>query len=171
MATVVPEYERDESPANLPDKYRRYVLLCNDFVQNSGTTSSKSAKTTATKHGYNLYGSVNGSSWPLRHGAKHWVNKWLAFANVGSNSRNFSAWRVQTHVRLRAAEPAIGRMSDQEAHAALRIDFEFRIGSQKSLNRRQRSRAEGGEDVKRVDNAVLHQQKAARGDGRSPARG
>jgi hypothetical protein len=66
------------------------------------------------------------------------------------------------HVRLSAAEPTFGGMRDQEARAALRVDFEFRMGSQKSLNRRQWSRTEGGEDAKRVDNAVLHQKKAAR---------
>jgi len=55
-------------------------------------------------------------------------------------------------------------MCDQEAHAALSVNLEFRMGSQKSLNRWQGARPEGGEDVKRVDDAILHQNKAAWGD-------
>ena len=55
-------------------------------------------------------------------------------------------------------------MRDQEAHAALRINLEFRMGFQKSLNCGQRSRPEGREDAERVDDPVLYQKKAIRGD-------
>src|SRR5262245_44880499 len=77
-----------------------------------------------------------------------------------------SGWR-SAHLQswqLSAAKPALGRMCDQEAIAALLIDLEFRVCFQKRLNRRQRPRSGCGKERERVDDAVLHHEKAPRSD-------